>query len=92
VAGKKERQRKLAAERHQRRLARRAQRDRRATRVTVAITAVIVVAGLSVGGVLLAGQSSGTTTTPKATPSALRLHRGRDGRAQGEPPVSHAEL
>ena len=70
MAGKKERQRKLAAERHQRRLARRAQRDRRATRVTVAITAVIVVAGLSVGGVLLAGKSSGTTTTPKATPSA----------------------
>ena len=70
MAGKKERQRKLAAERHQRRMARRAQRDRRATRVTVAVTAVIVVAGLSVGGVLLAGQSSGTTTTPKSTPSA----------------------
>jgi peptidyl-prolyl cis-trans isomerase B (cyclophilin B) len=70
VAGKKERQRKLAAQRHQRRMARRAQRDRRATRVTVAVTAVIVVAGLSVGGVLLAGQSSGTTTTPKSTPSA----------------------
>jgi len=70
VAGKKQRQRKLAAERHQRRLARRAQRDRRATRVTMAITAVVVVAGLSVGGVLLAGKSSGTTTTPKTTPSA----------------------
>jgi peptidyl-prolyl cis-trans isomerase B (cyclophilin B) len=70
VAGKKQRQRKLAAERHQRRMARRAQRDRRAARVTVAVTAVIVVAGLSVGGVLLAGQSSGTTTTPKSTPSA----------------------
>ena len=70
MAGKKERQRKLAAQRHQRRMARRAQRDRRATRVTVAVTAVIVVAGLSVGGVLLAGQSSGTTTTPKSTPSA----------------------
>ena len=70
MAGKKQRQRKLAAERHRRRLARQARRDRRATRVTVAITAVIVVAGLSVGGVLLAGQSSGTTTTPKTTPSA----------------------
>jgi peptidyl-prolyl cis-trans isomerase B (cyclophilin B) len=69
VAGKKERQRKLAAERHRRRLARRAQRDRRATRVTMAITAVIVVAGLSVGGVLLASTSSGTTTTPKSTPT-----------------------
>ena len=69
MAGKKERQRKLAAERHRRRLARRAQRDRRATRVTMAITAVIVVAGLSVGGVLLASTSSGTTTTPKSTPT-----------------------
>jgi peptidyl-prolyl cis-trans isomerase B (cyclophilin B) len=36
----------------------------------MAITAVIVVAGLSVGGVLLASTSSGTTTTPKSTPSA----------------------
>jgi peptidyl-prolyl cis-trans isomerase B (cyclophilin B) len=70
VAGKKERQRKLAAERYQRRLARRAQRDRRARRWTVAVTAVVIVAGLSVGGVLLAGTSSGTSTTPKATPSA----------------------
>ena len=69
MAGKKERQRKLAAERHRRRLARRAQRDRRATRMTMAITAVIVVAGLSVGGVLLASTSSGTTTTPKSTPT-----------------------
>jgi peptidyl-prolyl cis-trans isomerase B (cyclophilin B) len=70
VAGKKQRQRKLAAERHERRLARQAQRDRRARRWTVAVTAVVIVAGLSVGGVLLAGTSSGTSTTPKATPSA----------------------
>jgi peptidyl-prolyl cis-trans isomerase B (cyclophilin B) len=70
VAGKKQRQRKLAAERHGRRLARQAQRDRRARRWTVAVTAVVIVAGLSVGGVLLAGTSSGTSTTPKATPSA----------------------
>jgi peptidyl-prolyl cis-trans isomerase B (cyclophilin B) len=70
VAGKKERQRKLARERHQRRLVRQAKRDRRARQWTVAFTAVIVVAGLSVGGVLLAGKSSGTATTPKVTPSA----------------------
>jgi peptidyl-prolyl cis-trans isomerase B (cyclophilin B) len=70
VAGKKQRQRKLAAERHQRRLARRAQQDQRARRWTMAITAVVIVAGLSVGGVLLAGTSSGTSTTPKVTPSA----------------------
>jgi len=70
VAGKKERQRKLAAERHQRRLARQVQRDRRTRRWTVAVTAVLVVAGLSVGGVLLAGTSSGSSTTPKAKAKA----------------------
>ncbi len=70
MAGKKQRQRKLARERYQRRLVRQAHRDRRTRQWTVAITAVIVVAGLSVGGVLLAGKSSGTATTPKATPSA----------------------
>lgn len=70
MAGKKQRQRKLAAERHRRRLARRAQRDRRATTMTTAITAVVIVAGLAVGGVLLAGKSSGTTSKPKAKPSA----------------------
>lgn len=70
MAGKKQRQRKLAAQRYQRRQVRQAQRDRRARRWTVAITAVVVVAGLSVGGVLLAGTSSGSSTTPKATPSA----------------------
>ena len=70
MAGKKERQRKLAAERHQRRLARQVQRDRRTRRWTVAVTAVLVVAGLSVGGVLLAGTSSGSSTTPKAKAKA----------------------
>ncbi len=70
MAGKKQRQRKLAAERYERRLARQVQRDRRARRWTVAVTAVVVVAGLSIGGVLLAGTSSGSSTTPKATPSA----------------------
>ncbi len=70
MAGKKQRQRKLAAERYERRLARQVQRDRRTRRWTVAVTAVVVVAGLSIGGVLLAGTSSGSSTTPKATPSA----------------------
>jgi peptidyl-prolyl cis-trans isomerase B (cyclophilin B) len=70
VAGKKERQRKLARQRHQRRLAHQAQRARRTRQWTVAITAVIVVAGLAVGGVLLAGRSSGTSASPTPTPSA----------------------
>jgi peptidyl-prolyl cis-trans isomerase B (cyclophilin B) len=70
VASKKQRQRELARQRHQRRAVKRAQRDRRTRQVTVAITAVIVVAGLSVGGVLLAGRSSGASPTPTPTPSA----------------------
>jgi cyclophilin family peptidyl-prolyl cis-trans isomerase len=78
VAGKKERQRKLARERHQRQLARQAQRARRTRQWSIALTAVVVVAGLSVGGVFLAGQSNGSATpkpsasaTPSPTPTAV---------------------
>ena len=70
MAGKKERQRKLARERYQRRATRQAQRDRRTRQWTIGVTAVIVVVGIAVGGVLFAGRSTGTTTTPAATPSA----------------------
>jgi len=70
VAGKKERQRKLAKERYERRAVRQAQRDRRTRQWTVAATAVIVVVGIAVGGVLFATRSTGTTATPAATPSA----------------------
>jgi peptidyl-prolyl cis-trans isomerase B (cyclophilin B) len=70
VAGKKERQRKLAKERYERRAVRRAQRDRRTRQWTVAVTAVIVVVGIAVGGVLFATRSTGTTAAPAATPSA----------------------
>jgi peptidyl-prolyl cis-trans isomerase B (cyclophilin B) len=70
VAGKKERQRKLAKERHERRLARRAHRDRRTRQWAISVTAVVVVAGIAVGGILLAGRSTGTTATSAPTPSA----------------------
>jgi peptidyl-prolyl cis-trans isomerase B (cyclophilin B) len=70
VAGKKERQRKLAKERYERRATRQAQRDRRTRQWTVAVTAVIVVVGIAVGGVLFATRSTGTTAAPAATPSA----------------------
>src|SRR5579872_59609 len=68
VAGKKERQRKLARERHERRLARQAQRERRARVWSIGVTAAVVVIGGTVGGVVFAGRSTGTSTTPK--PSA----------------------
>jgi peptidyl-prolyl cis-trans isomerase B (cyclophilin B) len=70
VAGKKERQRKLAKERYERRAVRQAHRDRRTRQWTVTVTAVVVVVGIAVGGFLLAGRSTGTTSTPKSTPSA----------------------
>jgi peptidyl-prolyl cis-trans isomerase B (cyclophilin B) len=70
VAGKKERQRKLARERYERRAVRQAQRDRRTRQWTIAVTAVIVVIGITVGGVLFASRSTGGTAAPATTPSA----------------------
>jgi peptidyl-prolyl cis-trans isomerase B (cyclophilin B) len=82
VAGKKERQRKLAREHHERRLVRQAQRARRTRLWTGAVTAVIVVAGLAVGSVFLADRSPGTSAsptpsasaTPSPTPTAVATH------------------
>ena len=70
MAGKKQRQRKLARERYQRQAVRQAQRARRTRQWTIALTAVVVVAGLSVGGVLLAGQSPSSSATPKPSASS----------------------
>lgn len=70
MAGKKERQRKLARERYQRRMTRQAQRDQRSRKWAIAVTAVIVVIGFAVGGVLFASRSTGTAAAPAATPSA----------------------
>jgi peptidyl-prolyl cis-trans isomerase B (cyclophilin B) len=70
VAGKKERQRKLARERYERRAVRQVQRDRKTRQWAIAVTAVIVVVGIAVGGVLFASRSTGTTATPATTPSA----------------------
>jgi peptidyl-prolyl cis-trans isomerase B (cyclophilin B) len=69
VAGKKQRQRQLAKERYQRQLVRQAQRAHRTRVWSIGLTAVVVVAGLSVGGVFLAGQSTGSPK-PKASASA----------------------
>jgi peptidyl-prolyl cis-trans isomerase B (cyclophilin B) len=70
VAGKKERQRKLAKERYERRAVRQADRDRRTRQWTIGVTAVVVVAGLAVGTILLASRSTGTTPTSASSPSA----------------------
>jgi peptidyl-prolyl cis-trans isomerase B (cyclophilin B) len=70
VAGKKERQRKLARERYERRQVRQVQRDRRTRQRVIAATAAVVVVGLAVGGILFASRSTGSSATPAATPSA----------------------
>jgi len=70
VASKKERQKKLARERYQRQAVRQAQRARRTRQWSIAFTAVVVVAGLSVAGVFLAGQSPSSSATPKPSASS----------------------
>jgi peptidyl-prolyl cis-trans isomerase B (cyclophilin B) len=67
VAGKKERQRKLARERYRRRAIRQAERDRRVRRWTISVLAALAVAAIAVGSSLLATRSSGPSAA--ATPS-----------------------
>jgi peptidyl-prolyl cis-trans isomerase B (cyclophilin B) len=75
VAGKQERQRKLARERNQRRLAREAQRQenrRKQAKIIGSATAIVVVAAVVVVGVLVLSKSNKsdaakTPTTPTAT-------------------------
>lgn len=71
MAGKKQRQRKLARDRYQRRLDRRAQRDRQARKWGISALAAFVVLALAVGGFFLF-RSSGSTAAAKSasTPSA----------------------
>ncbi len=82
MAGKKERQRRLARERYQRRSARQAERYRRTRRWTAIGAVCCLVVALAVGGYFLfrgqgqhaqaaAGKSAaGSTPTPAATPQA----------------------
>jgi peptidyl-prolyl cis-trans isomerase B (cyclophilin B) len=70
VAGKKERQRKLARERHERRLARQAERERRTRQWTIGVTCGVVVIALAVGGFFFANRSKSPAPKPKASTSA----------------------
>ncbi|HEV8219499.1 MAG TPA: peptidylprolyl isomerase [Streptosporangiaceae bacterium] len=80
MAGKKERQRRLARERYERNLSRRVAQQERNRRITGIILACLVVAGLGVGGFFLFGGGpanhpaaatpSRPATSPASTPSA----------------------
>ncbi len=72
MAGKQERQRKLARERHQRRLARAAERQERARKTAKIVgssVAIVVIAAVVVVGVLALTKQSKSAATPLASPS-----------------------
>jgi len=71
VASKRERQRRLARERYERRLNRQAERDRRARQWTISVLAAVLVLAIAVGGYFIFRPSGGSAAAAKsATPSA----------------------
>jgi len=76
VAGKKERQRRLARERYERNISRRVAHHERTRRITGITLACLLVAGLGVGGFFLFGggpanhPAAATPSSPASTPSA----------------------
>lgn len=77
VAGKKERQRKLARDAHQRRIERQVERARRAKQLSVSVIVAVLVVGVGIGAWIIASQSSpkakasaNGSSSPSATPSA----------------------
>jgi peptidyl-prolyl cis-trans isomerase B (cyclophilin B) len=69
VAGKKERQRKLARERLQRRAVRQAERDRRVRRWAISGSAAVAVAAIAVVSTFLATRSNGTSAAANSARS-----------------------
>jgi peptidyl-prolyl cis-trans isomerase B (cyclophilin B) len=77
VATKKERQRQLARQAHQRRMERRADQAKRTRRLSVSVIVAVVVVAVGVGGAAIAGAFNSSPSTaaasshrPSATPSA----------------------
>jgi peptidyl-prolyl cis-trans isomerase B (cyclophilin B) len=69
VASKKQRQRQLARDAHQRKLERRAARDKRARQWAAGIIVAVLVVGIAIGGAYLAGAFKSAPTTPVASAS-----------------------
>ena len=84
MASKKQRQRQLAKNAHERRAQRQAERDKRAKQLTAGVIIAVLVIGIGIGGAALAGAfrsakaaplakgttSPSATASPSATPSA----------------------
>jgi peptidyl-prolyl cis-trans isomerase B (cyclophilin B) len=69
VASKKQRQRQLARDAHQRKLERRAARDKRAKQWTAGIIVAVLVVGIGIGGAFLAGAFKSSPAKPLASSS-----------------------
>jgi peptidyl-prolyl cis-trans isomerase B (cyclophilin B) len=70
VAGKKERQRRLARERYERNLTRRAEQQERARKYSAIALVCLVVVGLGVGGFFLFSGGSGSSPKAASSPAA----------------------
>jgi peptidyl-prolyl cis-trans isomerase B (cyclophilin B) len=93
VAGKKERQRKLARERYQRQQTRRIQRTQRWRRIGIIVAACCAVIALGAGGyVALSGggnKTAAATATPTASPSATPTPTASPTPTLAAEPASH---
>jgi peptidyl-prolyl cis-trans isomerase B (cyclophilin B) len=70
VAGKRERQRKLARDAHQRRMERQAQRARRAKQIAVSAIVAVIVAAVGIGVALIANHGPGNKANASANSSS----------------------
>ncbi len=68
MAGKKERQRRLARERYERRTQRKAWEDKQVRRWPAGLLAMVVLAGVVLGGIFLSGSSAGKTAAEPTVP------------------------
>jgi peptidyl-prolyl cis-trans isomerase B (cyclophilin B) len=95
VAGKKERQRKLARDRLARQQARRARQARRAQVWTTITVVIVVIIGLGVGGffVFRSGNTKATaasaTATPTATPASTASASATPTPSEAAEPATH---
>ena len=93
MAGKKERQRKLARERYQRQQTRRIQRTQRWRRIGIIVAACCAVIALGAGGyVALSGggnKTAAATATPTASPSATPTPTASPTPTLAAEPASH---
>ncbi len=93
MAGKKDRQRKLARARYERQLTRRARRARRAQLITVVAVACCVVVGLGLGGYFVfrpsGNNAAASSATPTPTPATTGTATATPAATEAAEPATH---